>query len=148
MDSNCGKTCTAWYIPVRQLTDTRTGRYRAVPLRAAVSDRFRPSTSRRPGVACELVAARAALAPSPPAGFFLPTRERVRCDDEALPRSSARRRGGDEATPRSPPGRRGVASSSFAGMTRCFILLLEGEARTRQRLVFQRWDEIALVFQR
>ncbi|RRT44071.1 hypothetical protein B296_00055969, partial [Ensete ventricosum] len=39
-----GKTRTARYIPVRQLTGTRTGRYRAVPLRSAIGGRFRPST--------------------------------------------------------------------------------------------------------
>ncbi|RWW73419.1 hypothetical protein BHE74_00018704 [Ensete ventricosum] len=35
-----GKTCTVWYIPVRQLT----GRYRAIPLRSAIGGRFRLST--------------------------------------------------------------------------------------------------------
>ncbi|RRT33112.1 hypothetical protein B296_00058295 [Ensete ventricosum] len=38
-----GKTRTARYIPVRQLTGTWTGRYRAVPLRSVVNGRFRPS---------------------------------------------------------------------------------------------------------
>ncbi|RRT41906.1 hypothetical protein B296_00055468, partial [Ensete ventricosum] len=38
-----GKTRTAWYIPVRQLTGTRTGRYRAVALRSAVDGRFSSS---------------------------------------------------------------------------------------------------------
>ncbi|RWW12484.1 hypothetical protein GW17_00023848 [Ensete ventricosum] len=39
-----GKTRTARCIPVRQLTGTRTDRYRAVPLRSSVGGRFRPST--------------------------------------------------------------------------------------------------------
>ncbi|RRT80106.1 hypothetical protein B296_00012851, partial [Ensete ventricosum] len=39
-----GKGRTARYIPVRQLTDTRTGSYRAVPLKSTVGSRFRPST--------------------------------------------------------------------------------------------------------
>ncbi|RZS11779.1 hypothetical protein BHM03_00043132, partial [Ensete ventricosum] len=39
-----GKTHTPRYIPVRQLTGTRTGRYRAVPLRSTVGDRFRSLT--------------------------------------------------------------------------------------------------------
>ncbi|RWV95701.1 hypothetical protein GW17_00041652 [Ensete ventricosum] len=38
-----GKARTARYIPVRQLTGTRTGRYRAVPLKLVVGGRFRPS---------------------------------------------------------------------------------------------------------
>ncbi|RRT68497.1 hypothetical protein B296_00020560, partial [Ensete ventricosum] len=38
-----GKTRTARYIPVWQLTGTWTGRYRAVPLRSAVGGRFPPS---------------------------------------------------------------------------------------------------------
>ncbi|RWW34568.1 hypothetical protein GW17_00000660 [Ensete ventricosum] len=38
-----GKTRTARYIPIRQLTGTRTGRYRVVPLRSAVDGRFPPS---------------------------------------------------------------------------------------------------------
>ncbi|RRT51217.1 hypothetical protein BHM03_00020161 [Ensete ventricosum] len=38
------KTRTARYIPVRQLTGTWTGRYRAVPLRSAVDGRFRSLT--------------------------------------------------------------------------------------------------------
>ncbi|RWW31658.1 hypothetical protein GW17_00003716 [Ensete ventricosum] len=38
-----GKTHIARYIPVRQLTGTWTGRYRAVPLRSAVGGRFPPS---------------------------------------------------------------------------------------------------------
>ncbi|RWW21601.1 hypothetical protein GW17_00014242 [Ensete ventricosum] len=120
-----GKTRTARYILVRQLTGTRIDRYRVVPLRSAVGDRFRPSTvnfhrrwsvsavcsrfkekstvsgrlrkkkeRRRRGVpravlAATLlggrprsVAARVALASSPPAGFLLPTWERVRGDVE------------------------------------------------------------------
>ncbi|RWW52628.1 hypothetical protein BHE74_00040928 [Ensete ventricosum] len=147
VDQLSGKTRTARYIPVRQLTDTRTGRYRAVPLRSTVGGRFRSSTvdfrrlrsiqgeidrrrsieeekgkkkkrkrrrrrrgevprtalaatppggrpqavaalapsppalpQRRRRPRCpSVVAARVALAPSP-AGFFLPTRERVRGD--------------------------------------------------------------------
>ncbi|RWV87448.1 hypothetical protein GW17_00050553 [Ensete ventricosum] len=78
-----GKTRTARYIPVRQLTGTRTGRYWAVPLRSTVDSRFSPSMVdfRRLRRRCpSTVAARAALAPSPPAGFFLPTQERVRGD--------------------------------------------------------------------
>ncbi|RZS26214.1 hypothetical protein BHM03_00059529 [Ensete ventricosum] len=39
-----GKTHTARYIPVRQLTGTWTGRYQAVPLRSAVGGRF-PSSA-------------------------------------------------------------------------------------------------------
>ncbi|RWW61164.1 hypothetical protein BHE74_00031794, partial [Ensete ventricosum] len=39
-----GKSRTARYIPVQQLTGTWTGRYRAVPLRSAVGCRFRLST--------------------------------------------------------------------------------------------------------
>ncbi|RZR92949.1 hypothetical protein BHM03_00021325 [Ensete ventricosum] len=39
-----GKTRTARYILVRQLTGTQIDRYRVVPLRSAVGDRFRPST--------------------------------------------------------------------------------------------------------
>ncbi|RWW09121.1 hypothetical protein GW17_00027406, partial [Ensete ventricosum] len=39
-----GKIHTARYIPVRQLIGTRTGRYRAVPLRSTVDGRFRLST--------------------------------------------------------------------------------------------------------
>ncbi|RZS14548.1 hypothetical protein BHM03_00046248, partial [Ensete ventricosum] len=35
-----GKARTARYIPVRQLTDTRTGRYQAVALRSTVDGRF------------------------------------------------------------------------------------------------------------
>ncbi|RWW33077.1 hypothetical protein GW17_00002214 [Ensete ventricosum] len=31
---------TARYIPIQQLTGTRTGRYRAVPLKSTVGDRF------------------------------------------------------------------------------------------------------------
>ncbi|RWW17322.1 hypothetical protein GW17_00018757 [Ensete ventricosum] len=41
------KTHTARYIPVRQLTGTRTGRYRAVPLKSAVGDRLREKIDRR-----------------------------------------------------------------------------------------------------
>ncbi|RRT38112.1 hypothetical protein B296_00037982 [Ensete ventricosum] len=44
LPADCGKTCTARYIPVRQLTGTRTGRYRAVLLRSVIGSRFRPST--------------------------------------------------------------------------------------------------------
>ncbi|RZR82655.1 hypothetical protein BHM03_00009109 [Ensete ventricosum] len=44
LPADCGKTCTARYIPVRQLTGMRTGRYRAVPLRSVVGSRFRSST--------------------------------------------------------------------------------------------------------
>ncbi|RZR93308.1 hypothetical protein BHM03_00021778 [Ensete ventricosum] len=47
----------------------------------------------------------------------------------------------DEALPRSSTGRLGGASSSFARMRRCLILLLEGEAGTRRQLVFLRCDE-------
>ncbi|RRT51598.1 hypothetical protein B296_00033113, partial [Ensete ventricosum] len=36
-----GKAHTARYIPVRQLTGTRTNRYRAVPLKSTVGDRLR-----------------------------------------------------------------------------------------------------------
>ncbi|RWW38183.1 hypothetical protein BHE74_00056679 [Ensete ventricosum] len=43
-----GKTRTARYIPVQQLTGTRTGRYRAVALGSAVDGRFTPR--RRPRV--------------------------------------------------------------------------------------------------
>ncbi|RZS26281.1 hypothetical protein BHM03_00059600 [Ensete ventricosum] len=38
-----GKAYTARYVPVWQLIGTRTGRYRAVPLKLAVDNRFRPS---------------------------------------------------------------------------------------------------------
>ncbi|RZS13732.1 hypothetical protein BHM03_00045358 [Ensete ventricosum] len=38
-----GKTRTARYIPVWQMTGTRTGRYQAVPLRSIVDGRFPPS---------------------------------------------------------------------------------------------------------
>ncbi|RRT47205.1 hypothetical protein B296_00053895, partial [Ensete ventricosum] len=41
--STLGKTRTARYIPVQQLTGTRTSRYRAVALKSAVDGRFRPS---------------------------------------------------------------------------------------------------------
>ncbi|RZS27232.1 hypothetical protein BHM03_00060669 [Ensete ventricosum] len=40
-----GKTRTARYIPVWQLTGTWTGRYRAVPLRSAVGGRFKEKTT-------------------------------------------------------------------------------------------------------
>ncbi|RWW33153.1 hypothetical protein BHE74_00012209 [Ensete ventricosum] len=106
-----GKTRTARYIPVRQLTGMRTGRYRAVPLRSGVDEeeeekkkkkKRRRSTSHRPSDdsargspashRCQrcpsTVAACAALTPSP-AGFFLPTRERVR-GDVADPRADRR----------------------------------------------------------
>ncbi|RRT57361.1 hypothetical protein B296_00038616 [Ensete ventricosum] len=106
-----GKTRTARYIPVRQLTGTRTGRYRAVPLRSGVDEeeeekkkkkKRRRSTSHRPSDdsargsptshRCQrcpsAVAACAALTPSP-AGFFLPMRERVR-GDVADPRADRR----------------------------------------------------------
>ncbi|RWW23373.1 hypothetical protein GW17_00012387 [Ensete ventricosum] len=83
--------------------------------------------------------------------------------DEALPRSSAGRRGGTSSSC-AVLRRRLVlpledASSSFVGTRRCLVLLLEGEAaprlpalgrgaasflrwKMRRRLVFQRWDEV------
>ncbi|RWW71795.1 hypothetical protein BHE74_00020444 [Ensete ventricosum] len=82
-----GKAHTARYIPVRQLTDTRTGRYQA---KSTVSGRLRKKKERRrgkeeeeeeeekylapPGGRPRSVAARVALATSPPAGSFLPMR--------------------------------------------------------------------------
>ncbi|RWW22513.1 hypothetical protein GW17_00013283 [Ensete ventricosum] len=90
------KTRTARYIPVRQLTGTRTDRYRAVPLRSAVGGRFPPSMvgfCRLRRCCPSAIAARAALALSPPAGFFLPMRERVQGDITEHAGESSRRLG-------------------------------------------------------
>ncbi|RZS23534.1 hypothetical protein BHM03_00056494 [Ensete ventricosum] len=77
VDQLSGKTCTARYIPVRQLTGTRTGRYRA---KSTVGGRLRKKKERRrgkeeeeeeekylapPGGRPQAVVARAALAPVP-----------------------------------------------------------------------------------
>ncbi|RWW06600.1 hypothetical protein GW17_00030063 [Ensete ventricosum] len=87
-----GKTRTARYIPVQQLTGTRTGRYRAgrrrswvlFSPRGSVSPRGREFEATSPRQRLHPGVARAALAPSLPAGSFLParvrlpTRERIR----------------------------------------------------------------------
>ncbi|RWW69032.1 hypothetical protein BHE74_00023392 [Ensete ventricosum] len=86
-----GKTQTAQYILVRQLTGTQIDRYRVVPLRSAKKKRKRRRrggvpraalAATLPGGRPRSVAARVALASSPPAGFLLPTWERVRGDVE------------------------------------------------------------------
>ncbi|RZS02828.1 hypothetical protein BHM03_00032916 [Ensete ventricosum] len=74
----CGKARTARYIPVRQLTDTRTGRYRAVPLKSIVcgrlkekstiDDRLRKKKEQEEKKRKEEEEKYHARAPSPPAG--------------------------------------------------------------------------------
>ncbi|RWW42438.1 hypothetical protein BHE74_00052018, partial [Ensete ventricosum] len=36
----CGKARTAWYVPVRQLTSTRTGRYHYRPIKGEIDCRW------------------------------------------------------------------------------------------------------------